>query len=384
MDNLFDYLKWRSDLSFSKCRVNELDMALFSQIILIPYSLHIEMPMSKTEDSITIKELSQLVEYNKENFVKKMGLINPPQILDILIEMGKSHRFQDLVISNYESDICTNREIQFTTFCIDLDEHTRVIVYSGTDDTIIGWKEDFNMMFTFPTPAQETALKYLKRYSEDKEVYIVGHSKGGNLAMYSTLNVKQEIFDKIKKVYCFDAPGISVDIDNTEDEMNRFKKIYGYVPQTSIIGRLFNHYEKERVVSSTNLGLYQHDLLSWEVSVNKFKRIDKRDKDSEHIENKISKMLATMSPVMKEEFVEIGYGLFMRTKAETLTDLNNRKSQVVKQYMNIKKEERKVLETVMSELLLDKVFLRNIYYVIKETFGKSKEKKKFIKDNEKK
>ena len=164
MDNLFDYLKWRSDLSFSKCRVNELDMALFSQIILIPYSLHIKMPMSKTEDSITIKELSQLVEYNKENFVKKMGLINPPQILDILIEMGKSHRFQDLVISNYESDICTNREIQFTTFCIDLDEHTRVIVYSGTDDTIIGWKEDFNMMFTFPTPAQETALKYLKRY----------------------------------------------------------------------------------------------------------------------------------------------------------------------------------------------------------------------------
>ena len=384
MDNLFDYLKWRSDLSFSKCRVNELDMALFSQIILIPYSLHIKMPMSKTEDSITIKELSQLVEYNKENFVKKMGLINPPQILDILIEMGKSHRFQDLVISNYESDICTNREIQFTTFCIDLDEHTRVIVYSGTDDTIIGWKEDFNMMFTFPTPAQETALKYLKRYSEDKEVYIVGHSKGGNLAMYSTLNVKQEIFDKIKKVYCFDAPGISVDIDNTEDEMNRFKKIYGYVPQTSIIGRLFNHYEKERVVSSTNLGLYQHDLFSWEVCVNKFKRIDKRDKDSEHIENKISKMLATMSPVMKEEFVEIGYGLFMRTKAETLTDLNNRKSQVVKQYMNIKKEERKVLETVMSELLLDKVFLRNIYYVIKETFGKSKEKKKFIKDNEKK
>lgn len=384
MDNLFDYLKWRSDLSFSKCRVNELDMALFSQIILIPYSLHIEMPMSKTEDSITIKELSQLVEYNKENFVKKMGLINPPQILDILIEMGKSHRFQDLVISNYESDICTNREIQFTTFCIDLDEHTRVIVYSGTDDTIIGWKEDFNMMFTFPTPAQKTALKYLKRYSEDKEVYIVGHSKGGNLAMYSTLHVKQEIFDKIKKVYCFDAPGISVDIDETEEEMNRFKKIYGYVPQTSIIGRLFNHYEKERVVSSTNLGLYQHDLLSWEVSVNKFKRIDKRDKDSEHIENKISKMLATMSPVMKEEFVEIGYGLFMRTKAETLTDLNNRKSQVVKQYMNIKKEERKVLETVMSELLLDKVFLRNIYYVIKETFGKSKEKKKFIKDNEKK
>ena len=382
MDNMFDYLKWRSDLSFSRCHINELDFALFSQLIMIPYTLYIDMPMSKTNASITLKELAVLVKENKEKFVKKMGLIVPPQIVDIVIKMGESHRFENIVLKNYESEICDSKEIQFTVCTLDLDEETRVIVYSGTDDSIIGWKEDFNMMFTFPTPAQKEAIKYLKRYSEDKKLYIVGHSKGGNLAMYSTLHIKESIFENIIKVYCFDAPGISEEIKDIDEAKRRFKKIRGYTPQTAIIGRLFKHYEKDIVVSSTSSGLYQHDLLSWEVEVNKFKRLPSRDKDSLHIEQKIAKMLEKMSPVLKEEFVEIGYGLFMRTQSQTLTDLANKKTQLIKQYVSIKKEERKFLEKTLSELILDKVFIRNILYAIRETFGKTKEKKKYIKTNE--
>jgi len=382
MDNMFEYLKWRSDLSFSKCRINEIDFALFSQIIMIPYTLYIDMPMSKTNDAITLKELAILVKENKEKIIKKMGLILPPQIVDIVIKMGESRRFENIVLKNYESEICDSKEIQFTVCTLDIDDETRVIVYSGTDDSIIGWKEDFNMMFTFPTPAQKEAIKYLKRYSEDKKIYIVGHSKGGNLAMYSTLHIREDIFEKIVKVYCFDAPGISEEIKNIDEAYKRFKKVVGYTPQTAIIGRLFKHLEKEIVVSSTSSGLYQHDLLSWEVEVNKFKRLDKRDEDSIHIEQKIDMMLEKMSPVLKEEFVEIGYGLFMRTQSQTLTDLANKKTQLIKQYISIKKEERKILEKTLSELLLDKVFIRNILYAIKETFGKTKEKKKYLKENE--
>ena len=89
-----------------------------------------------------------------------------------------------------------------------------------------------------------------------------------------------------------------------------------------------------------------------------------------------------MSPIVKEEFVEIGYGLFMRTNSQTLTDLANKKTQLVKQYVTIKKEERKILEKTLSELILDKVFIRNILYAIRETFGKTKEKKRYLKDTE--
>ena len=102
MDNLFDYSKWRSDLSFSKCKINELDFALFSQIIMIPFSLYINMPMSKTQDSLTLRELAILVKENKEKFVKQMGLIIPPQILDIAIQMGGSHRYENIIVRNYD------------------------------------------------------------------------------------------------------------------------------------------------------------------------------------------------------------------------------------------------------------------------------------------
>lgn len=384
MDDLFAYLKWRGDLSFSKCKINELDFALFSQLVIIPYLKYIDMPMSKTLDSITIEELAKLVSDNKEKFIKIMGLIIPVQIIDLLIIMGNSNRYKHLIISNYEHNISINTETQFTAFCVDLDINTRIIVYSGTDDTIIGWKENFNMIITSPTEAQKVATKYLKKYSENKKVYITGHSKGGNLAIYSSLHIREDIFDRIIKVYAFDGPGLSENINLTDEEKQRFKKIFNYVPQTSVIGRLFYHYENEIVVKSCNLGLYQHDILSWEIDVDKFKKLDTRDNDSLYIEQKINKVLDNMSPVLREEFVEIGYGLFMRTKSETLTDLNNNKAKLIKQYLNVNKTDRKIIDNTLSELLIDKVFVKNIYYVIVEMFEKNKEKKKYIKSNEQK
>lgn len=382
MDDIFTYLKWRADLSFSKCKINELDFALFSQIIMIPYLSYIDMPMSKTDDKITISELANLVLKHKEKFIKKMGLIIPAQIVELLIIMGKSNRYKNLVIKNYEHNISVNTETQFTAFCIDLDLNTRVIVYSGTDDTIIGWKEDFNMIVTSQTEAQKIATKYLKKYGEDKKVYITGHSKGGNLAIYSTIHIREDIYDRIIKVYSFDGPGISEDIKNLENINERCKKIINFTPQTSVIGRLFNHYEEQVVVFSNNLGLYQHDLLSWEVELDHFKRIKNRDSDSIYIEQKINNILGEMTKVQREEFVEIGYGLFMRTKSETLTELSNNKANLIKQYLFISKEDRRIIDSTLSELLLDKIFMRNIYYVIKEMFEKNKEKKKYIRINE--
>ena len=227
--------------------------------------------------------------------------------------------------------------------------------------------------------------KQVKEYKGELIICGVNKNIKKTLAISGIANIidtYEEIFENIIKVYCFDAPGISETIKNIEEAKRRFKKIIGYTPQTAIIGRLFAHYEKDIVVSSTNKGLYQHDLLSWEVEVNKFKRLKERDQDSLHIEQKIDKMLLQMSPVLKEEFVEIGYGLFMRTQSLTLTDLSNKKTQIIKQYMNTKKEERRILEKTLSELILDKVFIRNILFVIRETFAKTKEKKKYIKDNE--
>ncbi len=381
MYNIFDYMIWRSDLSFEQSPINEIDFAIFSQLIMLSYPLHFEMPQIKEDHSITIAELGKKVLENKKSFIDNIGLIIPPQLVDLVILMGNSKRYKDLVIRNYISNICLNKETQFTALTIDLDEEKRVVVFSGTDDTIIGWKENFNMMFTFPTEAQSLSEKYLRKLAKDKKLYIVGHSKGGNLAMFSTLHCPKKIFDNIIQVYCYDAPGLSEDIKLNIENKRRLEKIISYSPQTAIIGRLFHHYETEIVVHSKNLGLYQHDLLSWEVEVDHFKYMENRDKDSIYIEKKINTLLENMSPIMREEFVEIGYGLFLRTKSQTLSELNRSKIKLMKQYLNIEKDERKILDKTLMELIKDKIIAKNIIFIVKETFDKGKERKKFIKVN---
>lgn len=381
MNNLFDYVNWRSDLSFKQAKINELDFALFSQIIMIPYSLHIDMPLVSTNKELTIYELGILIQENKKSFIDNIGLIIPPQLVDLIILMSKSNRYKDIIIKNYISNICLNKETQFTALTLDIDDNTRIVVFSGTDDTIVGWKENFNMMFTYPTEAQKSAEEYLKKVAKSKDLYIIGHSKGGNLAMYSTMHTTKRIYRNIIKVLCFDAPGLSETIILDDDNKERLAKIYGYAPQTSIIGRLFNHHENEIVIYSNNLGLYQHDILSWEVEVDHFKYLEERDNDSIYIEKKINEMLSKMTPIMREEFVEVGYGLFLRTKSQTLSELNRSKIKIMKQYLNVNKQERKILDNTLVELLMDKIVAKNILFVVKETIDKGKEKKKFIKNN---
>ena len=117
--------------------------------------------------------------------------------------------------------------------------------------------------------------------------------------------------------------------------------------------------------------------------MNQFERVYSRDNDSKYIERKINEMLSSMTPIMKEEFVEVGYGLFLRTKSETLSELNRSKIKIMKQYLNVNKDERRILDSTLMSLLMDKIVAKNILFVVKETLDKTKEKKKFIKSNKK-
>ena len=55
-----------------------------------------------------------------------------------------------------------NTEEQFSALEIVLGKKESFISFGGTDDTLIGWKEDFNMCFLSPIPAQTDAKAYLE------------------------------------------------------------------------------------------------------------------------------------------------------------------------------------------------------------------------------
>ena len=183
----------------------------------------------------------------------------------MMFEMAESVRFGNCVIRNYVNEIVTEAEQQFSAVEIVLDDGTSYISFRGTDDTIIGWKEDFNLS-TGVVPAQKRAVEYMQRISDKASgmLRVGGHSKGGNLAIYGSVMCKS-VHDKILEIYSNDGPGFSKEFQESPETAEMMPKIIRIIPEYSIIGTLLEHEKQPIIVASTSRGLLQHDGFSWEV-----------------------------------------------------------------------------------------------------------------------
>lgn len=193
--------------------------------------------------------------------------------------------------------------------------------FSWTDDTIVGWKEDFNLAFGEEIEAQKDALEYVNSFIEKNpnvEVKIAGHSKGGNLAIYSAAKAKKT--RQISEVYNFDGPGFS-----KEDlESRRFKKIQpkvkSFYPECSIIGMLFNHFPEYKIVGSTEKLLMQHDAMSWKIHPTSFEEVKSFDRKSRFIEKTFNSWYMGLSADQRTQFVETIFDALFASSAKNFTE----------------------------------------------------------------
>ncbi len=358
--NLHDYIAWRGDLSFAFNPFNSLDAALFSQLSL----LQLDKILVKDGKQLymTIEEASLLLDDYSKKKQYSLGIIIPDDIIQAFIEMGKSARFKDLVIGNYVDNVSVDDQTQFSALTIDLDFTTRIVSFSGTDDSLIGWKENFNMLHVEVTPGQHLSCAYLEKVAKGlKKLHIVGHSKGGNLAIYSTLHSLPRIQRRIERVYAFDGPGLTEELDMIPDLEKNLPKITAYIPDTSVIGCLFEHPEKTLVVKSVYKGLYQHDLFSWEVMKDDFIYVEERTKESIHIEKKLKAIINKMDEHTKHTFVEVGYHILAGNETTTLTALYRDKLRVVYSFMKVDNATKLMFGRIFAELLADKTIRELVF-----------------------
>ena len=346
MGNIFDYLEWR-DIDLKKVEFNVIDSLILSRMSYLPFDGLIE-----ENEKITINEC-----YERYEIVGERGNILLEDDVKLFPALAKSTRFGNLHISNYINKIEAKNEIQISAITVFLPDNTMAVVFRGTDSTFVGWKEDFNMSFSTAVPAQLDAVKYLEEmyYKYKKYIRVIGHSKGGNLAIYSSVFCNRKIKKRILDIYNFDGPGFMDKVIDSEEYGQVINKIHNIIPQSSIVGRLLKHKGELKVVGSTQKGIMQHDLYSWEILGDRFIESELTD-SSEFIDKALTEWLESVSPEQRKDFVNTLFEILEATGAKSFLELNQNKftaaKAMISKYQSLDEENKKYINKALNMFLL--------------------------------
>ena len=348
MANVCDYVKWRGDLNLEQSEFNEIDNLILSRFSYFPFDNII-----KENEIVTIKELSERF---KKQDVSKLPILWKDDV-DLFPLMGESKRYGEMNATKYVNKIDVEQEKQFSAITILMPDNTIFVSYRGTDNTIVGWKEDLNMSFKSHIASQISAKKYLEMIAveyPDKKIRIGGHSKGGNIAVYAATFVSNEIKDRIINVYNNDGPGFCDDVIETPEYQEMIKKVHTYIPQSSVIGRLMNHREKYTVIESVQKGIMQHDLYSWEVLGKAFVTLEEVTNESEFVDKTIKEWLENVEPAKREQVIDVVFDILNTTDAQTMKELKNNwfssAKTMMASYKNIDKDTKDMIWQTLNEL----------------------------------
>lgn len=323
MANMIDYLLWRGDFDFQESPFNEVDSLILTQLVYLDFDGIVPDLCSKSY--ITLGKAGQA--YLKK-FEDKPANSFPPLIQDcmeILKSALKTRRFKNCRLSKYVNDINQDEEYQFSAMKILLGDGSVYLVFSGTDNSLTGWKENFNMSYLTETPSQRKSVEYVNEALTfvRRDVRLGGHSKGGNLAVYSALKSKKSIQNRLIDIYNFDGPGFTQEMVKKEEYQNILSKIHTIIPQSSVIGMLLEHEESYSVIKSTEKGLLQHRAISWQISGSHMVHVDKLTEHSMFWDNTLKQWLKGLNTNERKNFVNALFHVFDHAGIQDTDQLYN-------------------------------------------------------------
>ena len=360
--NLFEYLKWRGDLSFDASPVNTVDGLAFAEL---SYN-HFQGIVS--EDFRNQKSLAQVCEdFNKSPDVKErknMGFGINPLCPELLLSAGKTNRFGQIKVCGYKEIFDEEKVIQFAAITFVIGK-TAVVAFRGTDDSITGWEEDFYITFKDIVPSKTLAFEYLNEVASyfKHDIIVCGHSKGGHMAVYAASMVDPKIQKRIKKIYNMDGPGfIYPDFYKSESYLRIRPVIETRYVQSDIVGMLFHHDTNYKVIKAVDKGINQHDPLTWQICGTHL--VDGGDftDESKFFEKTINEWVDGESLEDREKFIKALFQIYHATGYKTNYDIMKNKLQSTKGIIKCfsamdrttKKEIRRILgafkDIVQSEL----------------------------------
>ena len=347
MGDLFDYLVWRGDILFSQLPLNNVDALVFSALSYIDFD---DIVPSEADKCISLREAADRV-FELPNKERKFRV---KKDLDLLRMAAETERFGSLELCYYKNIFDIEKETQFAAITFRLDDGSAFLTFRGTDKTIIGWKEDFNMSYQNSIPAQRLARAYVQHFAmeSDRDLRVGGHSKGGNLAIYAASTVDMNVQDRILEVYNHDGPGFRDYMLEDEGYLRMIPKIHTFLPQSSIFGILMVHKEMCTIIKSRYVGIMQHDPYNWEVIGKDFIILDELAGDAQFFDNVFDEWLESMTNEERNEFVDSFFDLIMTPDTHRPRDIF--KPQNILTYFktfHMEEERRKIVSTELSKLV---------------------------------
>ncbi|MBR4341471.1 MAG: DUF2974 domain-containing protein [Lachnospiraceae bacterium] len=342
--NIISYLEWRGDISIARLPLCEADYAVIGCCSYFPFDGIVpedfeSAPVSMWNAINRLRELESLegdgrcFHYSEDD--------------EMTARLMTSPRFTSLGLIGFRNKIDVEKEEQFSAMTILLPNNQTMIVFRGTDKTLTGWKEDFNMMYLDSIPSQQDALKYLEESASHShgDIYVCGHSKGGNLAMYSAAYCSDEVKGRIKEIVNLDGPGFSKERIESKEFLSIRDRLRTFVPQQSIVGMLLEHREKHSVVHSSKIAFWQHSLYSWEVRRGDFIRETDVKTLSRNVDATLKNWLLSMDKEKREKMIEGFWSVVESAGVNDIQDLFTLKStaNMMKKVGKIDDETREIM-----------------------------------------
>lgn len=319
MANIIDYVQWRGDIPLAQVPFGAVDALVLSYLSYMPFEGLVSEPFG-TEGALLSDVAAHMLE---QGLTGACAIDNGKSDCRLLEAMRDSERFGTMRLTGYVSRFDRETQEQFSAITFLPPQEMAFVAFRGTDSSVVGWKEDFNMSFSTEVPAQGAALDYVMRASAalPGPAILCGHSKGGNLAAYAGVFAPENVQERIRCVYNFDGPGFNEALLETPQFRKMDMRIHTFVPQSSMIGVLMWHAEPFIVVKSDSVGVFQHNPYSWQVMGGRFITLPERTRESRLAEETIKSWLENLPPEERKRFIDGVYSVLSVSDGRNVADL---------------------------------------------------------------
>ncbi len=318
MAHIVDYLKKYGNKPFKQYAFNEVDALILAQFSYLKFN-ELVPKLTEQKDLISIEEMNETMDENvvfsDERYRKDNKALFEGMLSGIRFKSMKCGYFADILDENVET--------QFSAITCFPEGTLPVVVFRGTDENIVGWKEDFNMAFRNPVAGQQLAVLYINQVGlRIKDNFIVcGHSKGGNFAVYASMNALPSIEERIETIYSFDGPGFRAELLKSDQYSKIESRVKKLIPKSSLVGMLLASHEEYRVVESSSLWLFQHNPYSWLTKQGNFKYTNDIYKGTKFRNQSLNEWILGLNDDELNTFINTLFSILEGSEAKTTIEV---------------------------------------------------------------